>query len=156
MLAKVLSIFFTKLVHLSLADATFVDPLYTAHVPTGRSTPYIGDKLIQSSRVEILIQWICKPLRNWADDHSLVYGNHGSLDPIAHMMKHRLTILESRIVKPLLLMGAAWRGCSYEQHTFLLHIKSHHVSARLLLTYPKWDVAWSLGRQLQRNVTTVI
>ena len=34
----------------------------------------------------------------------------GVLDPIAHMMKHRLTILESRIAKPLFLVGGSLKG----------------------------------------------
>ena len=33
----------------------------------------------------ILIMGPYKPLRNWVDDHPLLYGNNGSLDPIAHI-----------------------------------------------------------------------
>ena len=46
----------------------------------GRSTPYVGDKLI-SPLIGIVIVGIYKSIRNRVDDHPLLYGNNGSLDP---------------------------------------------------------------------------
>ena len=34
--------------------------------------------------IGILISWVYTPYY-WVDDHSLLYGNNGSLDPIAHI-----------------------------------------------------------------------
>ena len=50
-------------------------------MPTGRSTPYIGDKLIPPSMPGILADGVLyiNPYC-WVDDHLVVYGNHGSLD----------------------------------------------------------------------------
>ena len=46
----------------------------------GQKSRFFGDKLIPPL-IGILIMGICSPLRNWVDDHPLLYGNNGSLDP---------------------------------------------------------------------------
>ena len=47
----------------------------------------LGMGIIPPLMTEILISWIYKPLRNWVDfSHPLLYGNNGSLDPIAHIV----------------------------------------------------------------------
>ena len=48
---------------------------------------YIGDKLIPPL-IGILIMGPYKPLRNWVDDHPLLYGNNGSLDPGTYWLTH--------------------------------------------------------------------
>ena len=54
------------------------------HMSLGRSNPYIGDGLPWSSHMKIG-NLICKPLRNWVDDHPHTTGKHWELiDPSTH------------------------------------------------------------------------
>ena len=40
--------------------------------------------------IGILISWVYKPLRNWVDDHPLLYGNNGSWSTLAHIRYYTL------------------------------------------------------------------
>ena len=46
----------------------------------GQKSRFIGDGH-PTFNDGILIMGPYKPLRNWVDDHPLLYGNNGSLDP---------------------------------------------------------------------------
>ena len=54
--------------------------LQGTYVPWSKLSRFFGDKLIPPLMTESL-EWIYKPLRTWVDDHPLLYGNNGSLDP---------------------------------------------------------------------------
>ncbi len=48
----------------------------------GQKSRFLGDKLIPPLMTESLFHGaLFSPLRNWVDDHPLLYGNNGSLDP---------------------------------------------------------------------------
>ena len=51
-----------------------------------------------------------KPLRTWVDDHSLLYGNNGSLDPIAHVPSREKTHLpaKEKVIDSNVTVTAAW------------------------------------------------
>ena len=46
----------------------------------GQKSRFVGDKFIPPL-IGIPIMGPSKPLRTWVDDHPLLYGNNGSLDP---------------------------------------------------------------------------
>ena len=50
----------------------------------GQKSRFVGNKLIPPLIGILIINWYIKPYY-WVDDHPLLYGNNGSLDPIAHI-----------------------------------------------------------------------
>ena len=62
--------------------------------------------------IGIAYNWYIKPYY-WVDDHPLLYGNNGSLDPIAHMIQ-----LHSRFTQRVSPHFGAW------DEVFLVHTKT--------------------------------
>ena len=81
-------VFFNKWSYItpSITCFFFRPTSWKLHMCQGRSTPWsLGMGNLPPLMTGILIMGPYKPLRTWVDDHPLLYGNNGSLDPSTYI-----------------------------------------------------------------------